>query len=918
MATITGTSGPDSLFGLVSSDLISGLGDNDFVGDLLGGNDTLQGGDGDDELQIERVGAAAAVATSVLLDGGNGDDNFVVIGDANGALVTASILGGAGSDFVDIVGNVAATVDLGADGDGIKIETVRAVTLTLGGGSDRVELATSNGALPLAADTITDFAAGAAGDVLVLGNWLSSALTGWDGGNPFAEGFLRAVQSGANTLVQVDTNGGANSWTTIFTLNNVTASQLVQQNFDGFGPDGSPTVGELITGSPFNDVLPGTFGADTINGGGGNDTISAGAGNDLVNVAPGTATVYGGTQNDTINGGNGADILNGEAGNDSVSGNGGNDILLDTGGGQDTLDGGAGNDTLVLVREVGESGALSASGGTGDDSIRFTGQNIGTVSLSGGDGNDLIQLIAATGTFVIDLGTGQDKLLFESNAGLNLATRSVTVNDFATGNGGDVIDFSGLAGAAFTNYVSGTNPFGDGHMRLLASGADTRLQIDSDGGGNSYADFVLFKGVAPAAFTAFNLGGYDPNGSAPVGQTLTGTGASETLDGGVGNDTITLLGGDDTSNGGAGNDQIYGGSGNDELTGGAGNDSLYGGTGNDIFHVEGQGDIVFESPGEGNDTVIASAGYYLWGNLETLTLAGGTGADDFFGVGNELDNSITGNAGSNLLIGGAGNDLINGGDGIDALFGETGNDTLLGGNGIDYLVGGDGNDLVDGGNNPDAVYGLDGDDTLVGGSDFQTDILVGGNGNDVLHGDSGLGDYDLMNGGPGDDSYYVDTPADLTFEAAGEGTDTVYANIVGAGYYLYAFTENLVLLGQTPFGVGNELDNQLTGNAIGNYLLGGLGNDTINGKGGNDVLFGEGGADRFVFERGTGGDVIGDFQPGVDKIELVGLGFSTYAQVQAAFVENGGTSAINLGQGDLVVINGITNAQLTANNFIFG
>jgi Ca2+-binding RTX toxin-like protein len=84
------------------------------------------------------------------------------------------------------------------------------------------------------------------------------------------------------------------------------------------------------------------------------------------------------------------------------------------------------------------------------------------------------------------------------------------------------------------------------------------------------------------------------------------------------------------------------------------------------------------------------------------------------------------------------------------------------------------------------------------------------------------------------------------------------------------------------------------------------------------VLFGEGGADTFVFERGTGGDVIGDFAPGVDKIRLVGLGVANFNQVRALFVENGGNTGIILGQGDLIVLNGVTNAQLSATDFIFG
>ena len=93
---------------------------------------------------------------------------------------------------------------------------------------------------------------------------------------------------------------------------------------------------------------------------------------------------------------------------------------------------------------------------------------------------------------------------------------------------------------------------------------------------------------------------------------------------------------------------------------------------------------------------------------------------------------------------------------------------------------------------------------------------------------------------------------------------------------------------------------------------------TLNGKQGNDVLFGESGADTFVFERGTGGDVIGDFEAGVDKIDLTGLGFTSYAQLTANFVEVAGTTAINLGQGDFIVLNGLSNSMLSAVDFLLG
>jgi Ca2+-binding RTX toxin-like protein len=369
-----------------------------------------------------------------------------------------------------------------------------------------------------------------------------------------------------------------------------------------------------------------------------------------------------------------------------------------------------------------------------------------------------------------------------------------------------------------------------------------------------------------------------------------------------------------TLQGFGGNDQLYGGAANDRLDGGLGSDSLYGGAGNDVYVVDAQGDVLFEAIGGGIDEVIAETSFYLYANIENLRLADSPEAQ--FGVGNDLANRIDGNSAANLLLGGLGDDTLFGGAGSDALFGEGGDDHLFGGAGVDYLVGGDGVDVIEGDADPDALYGQDGDDQLFGGDGFYTDILVGGSGNDLMSGGNGLGDYDLMDGGPGNDIYFVDTPADLTFEAVDGGNDTVIADIIGAGYYLYPNVENLQLEGQTPFGVGNELNNRLVGNAIGNYLLGGAGNDSLDGRGGNDVLFGEAGADLFLFGRGTGGDVIGDFQHGVDRIDVRAFGIASFAQLQSAFIQNGSTGAINLGGGDFIVLQNVTMSILTAADFV--
>jgi Ca2+-binding RTX toxin-like protein len=142
---------------------------------------------------------------------------------------------------------------------------------------------------------------------------------------------------------------------------------------------------------------------------------------------------------------------------------------------------------------------------------------------------------------------------------------------------------------------------------------------------------------------------------------------------------------------------------------------------------------------------------------------------------------------------------------------RNGNDTLNGTASADLLVGGPGND---------ALFAGDGNDRLKGGTG--SDWLYGQSGNDILIGGSGA---DMMIGGTGDDSYSVDNAGDVASEAAGQGTDTVFASVA---YTLGDNVENLVLQegAGAIAGYGNALDNTLTGNASGNVLDGGPGIDT--------------------------------------------------------------------------------------------
>jgi hypothetical protein len=97
--------------------------------------------------------------------------------------------------------------------------------MTGGGGQDTFQF---NGLNELG-KVITDFSAGASGDILDLRN-LETAV-GYGGHNALSDGALRLIQNGSNTEVQVDTHYGEHHWTDVVTLQNVTAAALTHDNF---------------------------------------------------------------------------------------------------------------------------------------------------------------------------------------------------------------------------------------------------------------------------------------------------------------------------------------------------------------------------------------------------------------------------------------------------------------------------------------------------------------------------------------------------------------------------------------------------------------------------------------------------------------------------------------------------------------
>jgi Ca2+-binding RTX toxin-like protein len=166
------------------------------------------------------------------------------------------------------------------------------------------------------------------------------------------------------------------------------------------------------------------------------------------------------------------------------------------------------------------------------------------------------------------------------------------------------------------------------------------------------------------------------------------------------------------------------------------------------------------------------------------------------------------------------------------------------------------------------------------------DTLFGGLGDDRMNGAAGA---DTMTGGDGNDRYFVDDANDQVVEAAGEGTDTVYASV---NYALAAGQEIEFLRACSDSGLtltGNELDNYVIGAAGGDFLDGGAGNDWIDGRAGNDTIRTSGAG--ATVRGGAGDDTIlldgsstsfGDINggSGYDTVRSADLGQFTLRQVE--------------------------------------
>lgn len=699
----------------------------------------------------------------------------------------------------------------------------------------------------------------------------------------------------------------------------------VDHNMLGSGNGVTPTAGadwqegglgnDTLTGSDGNDTLYGDAGNDSLDGGNGADTYHFGRGDGQDTIVAGAAASAGIV--DTLRLGHGLNMA------DVDLSQSGNDLLLGFKGGKDRdsvrvqnyfgvavadrlriefTEGGSWDDTNIARMLASSNDSLTGtgaadaiSGGLGNDTIKGAG---GDDTLYGDAGDDALDGGTGGDTFVFGKGDGTDHILDAAGA---------------TDRRGDVLQLgSGITMADVDLSSTG------GALLVALRGSTDKVYIDNYFG-QAVADRVTLR-----FFDGSTLTGSAIDTLLPISNDgLWGQPPNESFHGGGGDDAIAGSDGEDTLYGGTGNDWMGGGQGNDTYLFGRGdgqdtiapdaadvagtqdrlvfaNDVLPG----DVTVSQSGNDLLLQIYGT-TDSVLAS-GYFNRALADRLAVQYSNGwAWDAATIDRKLtatDDSLIGGTGEDLIDGGLGQDNLQGLGGDDYLVGDAGLDTLDGGAGADTMVGGADDDTYIVDNIGDVVIekleadGIGSYDsvqssitytapdfveaiTLTGSANINAtanntgcdvtgntgnNYLKGGDNLDFLFGDEGI---DTLEGGLGDDYYYLSSNEDTVIEQAGGGLDQIWA--YGDGIIMANNVERLYMqsfLARTATGndgnnlmQGNNRANTLYGKGGNDKLLSGAGDDTLYGGLGNDSLYGSVGNDTYHFTRGDGADLIIDF-----------------------------------------------------------
>ncbi|HEX2546353.1 MAG TPA: hypothetical protein VHL79_15845, partial [Ramlibacter sp.] len=676
--------------------------------DLLADRDgtaTLAAGSGDDTIDVFVAGHAPVGS----VDAGEGHDLLRVIYSGNGAPYRAS---------------------LGAGDDRVRVEAVAGpLELTLGAGRDTIELPQWFRTINSSFITVSDFAAGDAGDRIDFGGFLDTELSAYWGPdkNPFALGYVELRQAGSDAELWVEGSR-------VLRLVGTTVDALTASNFGGYDPHVPANAPQVIAGDR---------------------SIAAGATDAAVDTAPDGIDhrphfVYNSPDAGFVNHGTVSSVKTEAWGR--LTG-----MLVDHSGAGSAFVNAAGARFTVENRAPAGDPVLAASDRTygiygSQFSLDFRNDGEFSVAAGGGSGWGLV--------------TGYDA--FWHHASVNNGSFTVTAGAVAwgvsmgfggafTNNGTFTVSGGELAYGVFSDQYSGQSIVNNGTMTVTTSGASPWASIaillpeNTAPAGGAYHHRNTGTITADFAYYIYETNEHLPgfvdvlhNSGTIMGAIALAGGDDIVLNAGhIGGRTF-LGAGDDVydGTGGTHDNSIEGEFGNDRFIGGAGDESFFGDGGGD--HIQGGGGDDYVDGGSGSDVLDGGEGYDLLSYFDSLMpvridMAAGV-ADtalerDWFArfeqaIGSRGADTILGSAGEDALLGWVGNDSIEGRDGDDVLLGGAGSDTLHGGAGSDRFLfeRGDGLDEIADFEAADAieVYGYEAHESLLQvGSDVRIGLSAG-------------------------------------------------------------------------------------------------------------------------------------------------------------------------------------------------
>ena len=719
-----------------------------------------------------------------------------------------------------------------------------------------------------------------------------------DGGSGFDVYDASFATVGQNITVDFASGG-------VITVDNVLGSQTIMNVESFIGGEGD----DDIRGDSNANTISGGNGRDLLSGRGGNDTVIGGGGDDII---------FAGGQNDLVFAGGENDFIIGEGGNDTLNGEAGNDVFYQwnhNGAGTDTIDGGSGFDTIRMqvynasgeqeFSDVDFTYTFTAPGAgtiTGaNETINFSEieqilDGVGNSNYNGSSGNDVFfgnsgedVINGGDGVDFLDGGADNDRFLITDAGDLFGGSLNIFGSPFARevisgGSGVDRIVFSFADGDELELDEADVSSIEEIEFAQSGSqGAENGVflngsQLGGNGfssslnviGSNAQGGFVDIISIRMDSNTFTNLSGWTFENWGRDGQEINviGNDDRQVLNGTSQDDNINLRGGNDTIDAGTGNDTIDAGTGHDRIIGGLGIDTIDGGADNDT---------VIAIHNDGDDTYTGGSGF------DILDFSAVQGVVQI----NQLGGVITGSAGNDTLM-----------DVFEQIIGSNFDDVLSGGNGGDVLDGGGGNDQFFANGGDDLVRGGEDNDTIFHSTNDGNDRLEGGAGFDVL-------DYSSLQG--------VVQVNQL------DGTTTGTAN-------------NDILLDVFEAVIGSNFGDVLSGGNGINVLNGGGGDDQLFANGGNDQTSGGAGNDtitlgagddRHDYRNGEDVDTILDFNAGAGSEDQIILTFhsaaTSFTQMQMAgmFSQQGLNTQIDLGSGDMIILNNINVGDLHEDDFIF-